>query len=103
MKQYIVASVIAYLIVVGVLLGVFGVESTGRILLLSGLLITVVAQIVGLFLCKAKNSAQAFLILTVPGYFLFALNRAGNYALFLVIYMIGIGSIVLGTVLLTHS
>lgn len=103
MKQYIVASLIAYLVVVALLLGVLGAESTGRILVLSGLLIAVVAQIIGLFLCKAKNSAQAFLILTVPGYFLFALNRAGNYTLFLVIYMIGIGSIVLGTVLLSRS
>ncbi|AVP97297.1 hypothetical protein C7S18_08875 [Ahniella affigens] len=103
MKQKILFSVVAYLLVVVVLLGARGVESAGRILLLGGLLIAVVAQIIGIFLCKAKSSAQAFMILTVPGYFLFALGRAGNYAAFLVVYLIGISSIALGTVLLSSA
>ena len=73
----------------------------GTITLLSGLALTMMAQIYLAMLTFKKDGVQGFLGLLVPGYVYWIAKRNGYYGKFFLVYFIGIVGIVIGGIILS--
>jgi hypothetical protein len=78
-----------------------GASETGRYFAVAGMLVLLISQCVGFVLVLKESPVKAFLAFVIPGYALFVLGRSGHYPLVVGLYMLGVLSLVIGTVALS--
>jgi hypothetical protein len=76
-------------------------HSFGTLCVLLGMLIAILAQIVGAALIFRSDILKGILSLAVPGYVLFALHREGSYRKIIAAWGMGLLGLAIGTILLS--
>lgn len=76
-------------------------EDIAKVLILSGMALSMLAQIVGMFLIFSVSVMKAFFCLIIPGYIFLALKQHGYYKQVIGTWLLGVVLLVIGMSILS--